>query len=132
MTKSIKCDNKLIEIDGHMDDVTITEIMTDKQIVKNLEYYIDEADGFYASDVLKNALELLKRQRAEIERLRYNLKAVLDERTDHSEAIDEFVDLAIKNIRENVTPIPQQRYLIKMCIEEIENTKKEMVGEMDV
>jgi hypothetical protein len=48
------------------------------------------------------------------------------------EAAKEFADLAIKRICENVTPIPQQRYLIKMCIEEIENTKKEMAGEMDV
>lgn len=49
-----------------------------------------------------------------------------------AEAFKEFADLAIKKIYENVTPIPQQRYLVKMCIEEIENTKKEMVGEMDV
>lgn len=47
----------------------------------------------------------------------------------YADGVKEFMDLVIKNIRENVTPIPQQRYLINMCIQEIENTKKEMVGD---
>ena len=44
-------------------------------------------------------------------------------------AVKEFADLVVKNICEKVTPIPQQKYLINMCIQEIENTKKEMMGE---
>ena len=46
-----------------------------------------------------------------------------------SEAVKAFADLVVKNICEKVTPIPQQKYLINMCIQEIENIKKEMVGE---
>lgn len=60
-------------------------------------------------------------------------KALLYDRGQYQkgyvDGVKEFTDLVIKNIHENVTPIPQQRYLINMCIQEIENTKKEMVGE---
>ena len=40
----------------------------------------------------RDALDLINRQKAEIERLRYNLEAVLDERADHSEAYKEFAE----------------------------------------
>ena len=46
-----------------------------------------------------------------------------------AEAIKEFADLLIKRIRKNVTPIPQQMYLVKMCIQEIYNLVKEMAGD---
>lgn len=52
--------------------------MTDEQIAKDLERYIDQADGFYATDVLKNALDLLKRQKAEIEKLQEDNKYLDD------------------------------------------------------
>lgn len=49
-----------------------------------------------------------------------------------AEAVKEFADLSIKKICKNVTPIPQQKYLINMCIKEIEKTKKEMVVNLNV
>lgn len=74
--------------------------MTDEQIVKDLECYIDEADGFYATDVLKNALNLLKRQNATIEQLEKDkesfansyAKAVARNLTIKAEAVKEFVE----------------------------------------
>lgn len=72
---------------------------------------------------LENLFNANKRQKAEIERLLQKLQQ------PHVEVIKEFADLSIKNICKNVTPIPQQKYLINMCIKEIEKTKKEMVGE---
>ncbi len=39
---------------------------------------------------LKACNEKIREQQTEIERLRYNLEAVLDERADHSEAVKEF------------------------------------------
>lgn len=128
-------------IDGHMD-------YTDDEIIKALECCINdncndcpETFGNCELTTMRNALDLLKRQRAEIERLNDKLDTAKREivetipliaediKTAKAEAFKEFADLAIKKIYENVTPIPQQRYLVQMCIEEIENTKKEMVGE---
>jgi hypothetical protein len=85
--------------------------MTDNDIIKALELCIDdecrcgECPYFgIASDGVScgkehgiDMLNLINRQKAEIERLRYNLKAVLDERADHSEAIKEFA----KRLNEN-------------------------------
>lgn len=91
---------------------------------KALQHYYDEC------------LKDLKNANAEVERLNKaidNYETCLEKiETIKAEAVKDFANLAIKKIYENVTPIPQQRYLVKMCIEEIENTKKEMVGEMDV
>lgn len=137
-------------INGHMD-------YTDDEIIKALECCINdncndcpETFGNCELTTMRNALDLLKRQKAEIEMLQSEsigkCELAISMRNDNNldsncnycidkskaEAFKEFADLAIKKIYENVTPIPQQRYLVKMCIEEIENTKKEMVGEMDV
>ena len=73
--------------------------------------------------IIKAADDLIDCQKKEIERLLQKLQQ------PQSEAVKEFADLVVKNIRENVTPIPQQRYLVNMCIQVIENIKKEMVGE---
>lgn len=97
---------------------------------KNLEKC---TEPFEARDIIKQQQETIESQKAEIERLEIKIEGVQEAnailREHIKKAIKEFADLAIKRICENVTPIPQQRYLIKMCIEEIENTKKEMVGE---
>ena len=64
------------------------------------------------------------RQQAEIERLKYNLKAVLDEKADHTEAIKEFA--------ERLKPM----YKV-LCVDEgdwyneIDNLVKEMVGDAE-
>ena len=49
-----------------------------------------DKDGDCTAELMKSALDLINRQKAEIERLKYNLKAVLEERADHTEAITEF------------------------------------------
>lgn len=73
--------------------------MTDNEIIQALEGeihlagYVDSnyCDGVNLS-LIKNALDLINRLQSEIERLKINLKAVLDERADHTEAIEEFAD----------------------------------------
>ena len=72
---------------------------------------------------LEKWLDKYNEKNIEIVKLSHNIQ------TAKSEAVKEFADLVVKNICEKVTPIPQQKYLINMCIQEIENTKKEMVGE---
>lgn len=100
--------------------------MTDEQIVKDLECYIDEADGFYATDVLKNALDLLKRQNATIEQLEKDkesfansyAKAVARNLTIKAEAVKEFV-------YEILSPYAGKAYLNKRDLEIIvENLAK--------
>ena len=84
----------------------------------------------------KYALDLINRQKAEIESkndLIHRQSDVISEQKEKIEriyidAVEEFAGLSIQRICENVTPIPQQMYLVDMCIQEIENTKKEMVG----
>lgn len=71
--------------------------MTDEQIVKDLECYIDEADGFYATDVLKNALDLLKRQRVTIEKL----QNALFKQEDTIQMIVKEKDTEIEKLKEN-------------------------------
>ena len=74
--------------------------LTDKEIIKALTEWSDRAFTFCnvgMPEFARHILILIHRQqaliealKAEIERLKYNLKAVLDERADHSEAIKEF------------------------------------------
>ena len=77
---------------------------------------------------LEDILDLINRQKAEIDRLNNEAdrlsQVVLYHDGDIADAIKDFADLSIKRICENVTPIPQQKYLVNMCIQEIENTKK--------
>ena len=72
---------------------------------------------------LEKWLDKYNEKNIEIVKLSHNIQSA------KSEAVKEFADLAIKRICENVTPIPQQKYLISMCIQEIDNLVKEMVGE---
>ena len=124
--------------------------MTDNEIIKALECcgeFHNKRDcskcpycniKIACSIKLKNdALDLINRQKAEIERLEetknrlsYNLQAVLDERADHSEAVKEFEERAIKNICEKVyAPTPVQSCIVEKCNQVITETVKEMVGE---
>jgi septal ring factor EnvC (AmiA/AmiB activator) len=90
-------------------------------------------------DPLQDAQYKIAEQQAEIERLtkeRDFYKApssLLAKGIEQikAEAINEFADLLIKRIHKNVTPIPQQMYLVKMCIQEIYNLVKEMVGDAE-
>ena len=67
-----------------------------------------------STKMAKAILDLINRQKAEIERLKYNLKAVLDERANHSEAIKEFMEKVENKI---------------YTTEQIDNLLKELVGE---
>ena len=109
--------------------------MTDNDIVKALECCIGDTDGkdcfgcpLYEIDDCQAhlnlaALDLINSQQAEIERLKYNLKAVLDERADHSEAIKEFAE----RLKEN--SIATFSWNGVVLVEEIDNLLKEMVGD---
>lgn len=122
--------------------------MTDKQIVKALECckarngLNNQCDkcpfhSLYCMDkLIVDTLDLINHQREEIENkddLIHRQSDVISEQKEkieriYVEAVKEFADLSIKRICENVTPIPQQKYLVNMCIQEIENTQKEVVG----
>lgn len=85
-------------------------------------------------DSLGDTRTELNTAETEIERLQDDNKYLQDRRWKElcevkSEAIKEFTDLAIKTIRKNVTPIPQQKYLVERCIQEINNLVKQKVGE---
>lgn len=77
--------------------------MTDNEIIKALEWNISkfgeevcfgymDKDGCKKVDA-KDILDIINRLQAENERLKINLKAVLDERADHTEAIKEFANM---------------------------------------
>ena len=53
-------------INGHIDN----DEMTYDEIVEALERYIEESDGFYATDVLRQALSLINRQKENYEALK--------------------------------------------------------------
>ena len=119
--------------------------MTDKEIIQALECCAEEKcweclfeptkfkkGTFGCCDELKKcALDLINRQQAEIERLKEkydrtmtSLKAVLDERADHTEAIKEFAEW----LKES------NHGTLSYCtgwvdFDDIDNLVKEMVGD---
>ncbi len=145
--------------------------MTDTEIIKALEccsnsnsdedYCKDcpyNSIKYCASAISKDALNLINRQKAEIEEIVHKLECLLchatggklskhtypldimytfvnDEIQDYceearSEAVKEFVDLAIKTICEKVNaPSPSESYIVEKCIEVIDNLLKETVGD---
>ena len=114
-------------------------IMTDNDIIKALEccltlsvqvcpectYYRKE---HCSSTLIQDTIDLINRQKADIERLKYNLKAVLDERADYSEPVQEFIKRFEKKIKDVKFTIGQT-WEIQSALKEVE---KEMVGERDV
>ena len=113
--------------------------MTDNEIIKAFKDFLNEQVDGYTDlvetggeryEFIEKELELLKemdnlinRQKSEIERLRYNLEAVLDERADHSEAYKEFAE----RLKEN--SIATFSWNGVVLVEEIDNLLKEMVGD---
>ena len=91
--------------------------MTDNEIIKALGKLYDEAHkGYMANlehngprdtsheeyiDLMSATLELIQRQQERIERLKDNLDAVLKERTDHTEAIKDFADRVVGQLKES-------------------------------
>ena len=132
--------------------------MTDNEIIKALECCANcESCDFETSDcplveemecrslLAQKALDLITRQRAEIERLKEK-KSKLENKIDEiyplvmqlpnamqqakSEAYKEFADLSIKRICEQVSaPTPSKSYIVERCNQEIYNLLKEMVDE---
>ena len=98
------------------------EIMTLEKALFILRHGSAEGEHKYfeAITIIENEIN---RQKSEIERLKYNLKAVLDERADHSEAIKEFAD----RLKEN--SIATFSWNGVVMVEEIDNLLKEMVGD---
>jgi chromosome segregation ATPase len=80
-------------------------------------------NGHLQSDVI-NANMNLEHMTAEVERLKYNLEAVLNERADHSEAIKEY-----KNKVENDIVTLFGKSNCTEFIECLDYRYKEMVGE---
>lgn len=90
--------------------------MTDNEIIKALEKLYDEAHKGYVThlehngprdtsheeyiDLMSATLYLIRRQQERIERLKDNLDAVLKERADHTEAIEEFADRIVEQLEE--------------------------------
>lgn len=113
--------------------------MTDNEIIKALECCVKienpckkcPLDGKCISDDDTNilhqyALDIINRLKAEIERLRDNLKCVLSERADYSEAIKEFA----KRLKEQLkTELGNISYLI--IAELIDNLVKELTEKND-
>lgn len=99
--------------------------MTDKEIIKALEYY-------QSIDIIKSGLDLINRQQATIERLTINMNAFglgmkrEKERADtiRAEAIKEFADKM-----KGVIPEIDDTYIERIVEDYIDNLVKEMVGE---
>ena len=102
--------------------------MTDNEIITALEEWIKNYDGSYVNfKTLGNALDLINRQKAEIERLRKEVKehikkSVAKRRYDRAlikaEAYKEFAERLKRNEGRRGVPIGT-----------IDNLVKEMVGE---
>ena len=85
--------------------------MTDKEIIKSLEECI-ASEGCYEcieftnpycmNNVMEHALGLIKQQQKRIERLKDNLDAVLKERADHTEAVEEFADKIVEQLEAEI------------------------------
>lgn len=114
--------------------------MTDNEIIKALEYCKD-----CSANLNVEIIDLITRQRAEIERLKEE-KSKLENKIDEmyplvmqlpnamqqakSEAYKEFANLSIKRICEQVSaPTPSKSYIVERCNQEIYNLLKETVGE---
>lgn len=106
--------------------------LTDEEIIKGLTE-LSLYTGFQEKhiQVLNASLDLINRQKDEIERLKEFI--VETRRCDKEikfETIKEFADLSIKRICEQVSaPTPSESYIVERCNEEIDNLVKEMVGE---
>ena len=129
--------------------------MTDHEIIEALDCCIrhekcekcpmyKKCDFFYdrdyvgAPDILILSLDLINRQRKEIENLQSEVEILqqwvesvpytLQQATEliKLEAIKEFADLSIKRICRAVTaPTPTESYVVERCTQEIDNLAKE-------
>ena len=116
--------------------------MTDAEIIKALEYCPEHNcdvecplfDTPYCVNVLmKTSLDLIQRQKERIERLKDNLDAVLKERTDHTEAIKDFADRVVGQLKESSKTYCEEygQRENTLYLWDAIDIVKEMVGETD-
>lgn len=115
--------------------------MTDNEIIKALECLCGSAlkcrECPYSpryqfplcqQQVAKHALALINRQKAEIEKLRENNKAIMQTMADvHTEAIKEFAE----TVKKNHLMLFNNIYSHKEFVDAIDRLVKEMVGEKE-
>lgn len=116
--------------------------MTDKEIIQALEYCKTDKDRncrncpykdvktYCFEMVREDALDLINRQQAEIERLQENNKAIMQTIADvHTEAIKEFDE----RLKEDCLSYPLENGDLTMLVdvESYNNLKKETVGEQE-
>ena len=106
--------------------------LTDSEIVKEFQLRTLKAEhpGFILCGQI---VDLINRQKAEIEKLRYNLEAVLDERADHSEAYKEFAE-RLKDKHRKIIDYDEAGFGAQIFIVEervIDNILKELVGDKE-
>ena len=116
--------------------------MTDAEIIKALQENIHLAeyvDSDYCSNIelslIKAALDLINRQKAEIERLTINMNAFglgmirEKERADtaRAEAIKEFAE----RFESKLNCIPQHHFTLAQVLFDLDKTKKEMAGDTE-
>ena len=127
--------------------------MTDNEIIKVLEYCT--TDGWCQNcphekkciedEITQLALDLINRQKAEIERLNRNIELLaickkdLPEKTAKvikAEAVKEFADRLKENMSDDWSMFSDDGYTLQVdygkLIELIDNLVKEMAGEADV
>ena len=138
-------------IDGHIDNDTSG--MTDNEIIKALEVCHKcvygscpecplHGVGGCDSELMKYALNLIKRQKAEIERLE-KIEIVFDEiedtinplpfETDYDKAVKQAKAEAIKEFAERLKEKERPTFPLAMVVDisEIDNLVKEMVGDTE-
>lgn len=115
--------------------------MTDNEIIKALECCKDSSmpckDCPYAecdskrgcvSEMCEDALDLINRQKADIEKLRENNKAIMQTMADvHTEAIKEFAE----TVKKNHLMLFNNIYSHKDFVDAIDRLVKEMIGEKE-
>ena len=113
--------------------------MTDKDIVKALEQEIhltEYVDSDYANvelEIIKSSLDLINRQRAEIERLKkYNIEVAYKH---YNDGIKEFAERLKENITKSIDNYWNNNangyYLAEDVLDEIDILVKEMIGDTE-
>ena len=133
-------------VDGHIDENRMTDI---KKIIEDLEYARYHCTSNKGKDAINNALDLINRQQAEIERLNSCVKsedevrAIMKAQMEPmvKEITNEQIDLANKlgridgilkfaeKLKDDMVPNIDDFYIESFVEEYIDNLVKEMVGE---
>ena len=121
--KSLSIVEVVKELSDEVVVVKFHQVINDDSGIEVFAYLLDKGKTMNVSKKYLTKIDLINRQKAEIERLKYNLKAVLDERADHSEAIKEFAERLKKESYERID------LTAYVEVSDIDNLVNEMVGE---